>query len=41
MWATMISWVWHDRTHRILIYIALVLTLSLAVEVFNFSLVGK
>lgn len=33
-----LEWVSHNR---IILYIAFVLTLSLAVQVFNFSLVGK
>jgi hypothetical protein len=38
---SMAEWTWHNRTHRILIYISLVLTLMLVVELFDISLVGK
>ena len=41
VWEAVIDWCWRHRTHRILIYIAVVSTLSLAVEVFDFSLVGR
>ena len=41
VWEAMTAWVWRNHTHRILIYIALVVTVSLAVEVFDISLVGR
>ena len=40
-WGALMDWVWHNKTHRVLIYIALVATISLLVQLTDFTLVGQ
>ena len=40
-WESLMDFVWNNKTHRILAYISIVLTLILLVEVFEVSLVGR
>jgi hypothetical protein len=39
--ASVICWAWQNKTHRILLYISFVVTLSLVVSLFDVSLVGR
>lgn len=35
------AWCWHDKTHRVLIYIAVVATATLLVQLLGIDVVGE
>ena len=41
IWEHLVASLWHNKTHRIMLYIALIVTLILGVEVLDLSLVGR